>query len=75
MRMTIEFEKDYPDEGFIDDDIDDDHVDFHLNESSWCVDNVIDDIQAYADRKESEGSCLCNDGKFEVLGSVEMSKQ
>ena len=36
---------------------------------------VVDDIQAYADRKEFEGSCLCNDGKFEVLGSVEMSKQ
>ena len=70
IRMTLEFEKDYPDK----DCIDEDHVEFHLTESSWCADNVINDIQAYADRKEAEGSCLCDDASFEVLSAVEMSK-
>lgn len=37
-------------------------VDFHLNDSSWCSDNIGNDIMCYLDAKEEGAPCLC--GKF-----------
>ena len=35
-------------------------VDFHLNESSWCADNIVVDLQKYIDAKGDEAPCLCS---------------
>lgn len=58
VKMTVEYEIDYPD-GF-----DESDVDFHLNESSWCANNALQDIKSFMDK---EGRCLCNIAEFEVI--------
>ena len=35
---------------------DDDMIDFYLNNSSWCCDNLIDELQKYSD----EHGCICD---------------
>lgn len=37
-----------------------DEIEFHLNESSWCANNILDDIEAMTkDREDGESRCLC----------------
>lgn len=31
-------------------------IEFHLNESSWCCDNIIKDLEKYSE----EHGCICN---------------
>lgn len=50
IELTIKLPMDFPE------DWDDDMIEFHLNESSWCMDNIIDELQKYS---EANG-CICN---------------
>ena len=54
VRMTVEFDKDFPA------DWSDDLIGFSLNESSWCASNVIEEIDAIE-------PCLCAATKFELI--------
>lgn len=38
-------------------------IEFHRNLSSWCSDNLIDELQEISD----SGNCLCNSATFEYL--------
>lgn len=38
-------------------------IEFHLNESSWCCDNLIDDLVKYSD----QNGCICGICEAEVL--------
>lgn len=49
IEFTIRLPMDYPE------DWDDDMIEFHLNESSWCMDNIIDELKKYS---ETYG-CIC----------------
>ena len=49
IRMTIEYEVSVPNHWKKND------VEFHRNESSWCADNVIEELDNLVD----ENSCLC----------------
>ena len=58
VRLTIEYEIEVPafwDKG---------DIEFHRNESSWCANNVLDELKEY---KGKSGSCLCNFSIFEYL--------
>lgn len=46
IRLPMDFSEDW----------DDDMIEFHLNESSWCMDNIIDELKRYS---EANG-CICN---------------
>ena len=35
-------------------------VDFHLEGSSWCADNIVGDLQRYLDAKGDEAPCMCH---------------
>lgn len=41
-------------------------VDFHLNDSSWCADNIGDDLTQYLAAKNDDAPCMCGtfSGKF-----------
>ena len=43
-----------------------DSVDFQLNESSWCADNIENDLSRYVAAKGDEAPCMCGAfrGKF-----------
>ena len=45
------------------DDWDDDMIRFHLNESSWCADNIIDMLENYS----GEHGCICGICKFNLV--------
>ncbi len=60
IRMTVEYVVNVP-AGWTKDEIE-----FHRNESSWCADNVIDELSETA--KEHE--CLCNCVQFEHVEDV-----
>ncbi len=58
VRATIEYEIEVPahwESGM---------TEFHRNESSWCKDNMIRELQAIADLKND---CLCSHVEFEYL--------
>lgn len=38
-------------------------VDFHLNDSSWCADNILRDLGRWADSRGEHDGCAC--GAFE----------
>jgi len=40
-------------------DWDESMVNFHLNESSWCADNIIEDINLYINSKNQGAPCMC----------------
>ena len=50
--LPMEFPKDW----------DDKDIDFHLNESSWCASNIIDELLKY----EEEHGCICRICEFKV---------
>lgn len=39
-------------------------IEFHRNDSSWCADNSLDDIEEYS---KSRGGCLCGCFSAEVI--------
>ena len=43
-------------------------IEFHLNESSWCANNIIGDIDRLFDR--DGGPCMCRFVKFEYAGEA-----
>lgn len=49
------------------DDWDDDMIRFHLNESSWCADNIIDELEKYSE----EHGCICGVCKFDTIANNE----
>lgn len=57
VKVTINIPCTFPDEW------DDNLINFHLNESSWCCDNYISELQDYADRN----TCICPITHSEVL--------
>lgn len=61
LRYTIEIETDLPHSW------DKDMIEFHRNESSWCTDNLIDELQEYVD----EGQCLCLSSECEFVRVVD----
>ena len=44
-------------------DWDDNLIEFHLNESSWCFDNLIDQLEQYSE----EHGCICKICSAKVL--------
>lgn len=52
-------------------DWDSDAIEFHLNESSWCSDNIIEDIQ---ERHKKNGACFCDLTEIEYIGEGDMIK-
>lgn len=61
VRFVFELEKEFPS------DWDDSLIEFHMNESSWCVNNAIDDLESYALKLEEQGYCLCASFKGELV--------
>ena len=59
VRMTVEFERYAPASW------DRAMMEFHLNESSWCVDNAIVEIREYLKRRRRRR--LCGIAKLEYL--------
>ena len=37
-----------------------DAVDFHFNDSSWCADNIANELVRYMEAKSYEAGCLCS---------------
>ena len=58
IRMTAEFVHKVPEEDSAD------SIEFGLNESSWCSDNILDDLRRVSERS---GFCLCDWSKFEYV--------
>lgn len=42
-------------------------IEFHRNDSSWCANNVREDLDEHVERLRSQGRCLCDDFRCEVL--------
>ena len=61
MKKTINWNIKLPME--FPDDWDTGLIEFHLNESSWCCDNLIDLLQRYSE----EYGCICNICEAEVI--------
>lgn len=56
VKVTIMLPMNFPE------DWDDDMIEFYLNESSWCWDNIIRELNNYS----NENGCICNICKGEV---------
>lgn len=50
VRVTIEMVRQVPDDWTAED------IEFHINDSSWCADNIVDDLTRFTERGEG---CLC----------------
>ena len=46
---------------------DNETIDFKYNDSSWCGDNIIDDLQRYYSARTDEAPCLCGSATFEYV--------
>ena len=57
IRITIDLPMKFPT------DWDDNLIEFHLNESSWCFDNLIDQLEQYSE----EHGCICKICSAKVL--------
>lgn len=57
IRMIIEYPIEVPNAW------DKDRIEFHRNESSWCVNNAIDELQEL----DKENGCFCGVTKFELV--------
>jgi hypothetical protein len=57
VRMTVEYIISVPNEW------DKDQIEFHRNDSTWCADNAIKELEEF-----SKGGCLCQYTNFEYLG-------
>lgn len=62
LKVTIEYEVNVPSDWNKGD------VEFHRNDSSWCMNNMLPELEDLAERIGANGSCLCNEPiKFECL--------
>lgn len=59
VRMTVEYEIDVPASWSKE------SIEFSRNESSWCANNAIDELENVFDKCES--ACMCASAKFEYL--------
>lgn len=57
VRITVDLLMEFPK------DWDDRLIEFHLNESSWCFDNLIDKLEQYSE----EYGCICGICKARAL--------
>ena len=57
VRIAIDLPMEFPK------DWDDRLIEFHLNESSWCFDNLIDKLEQYSE----EHGCICGICKARAL--------
>lgn len=48
-----------------------DMIEFHMNESSWCMDNIMEDLARYAD---SDDRCLCPISNVEYIGEATLEE-
>lgn len=64
VRLKVTFEVDYQ----VPDDWDDDMVLFHVNESSFCTNNLLRDKMAQSDEG---GDCACFPHDVELVGEAE----
>lgn len=62
VKISINLPMNFPE------DWDDNMINFHLNDSSWCWSNIIDKIKEYA---ESSGGCICGICSGEVVPKKE----
>ena len=60
MKWTIELPMDVPE------DWDEELINFHFNESSWCCSNLIDDLEKY----DKKFGCICGICKAEFLEEI-----
>lgn len=42
-------------------------IEFHMNDSSWCASNIINDLQRMDEADEDNCRCLCSDFRGEFL--------
>lgn len=59
VRMIVEYEINVPASW------DGDMIEFHRNESSWCADNALDELEGIIERD----GCLCQACRFEYVGN------
>lgn len=64
-RYTFEIEVDIP--AFWETDT----FEFARNESSWCANNAIYDLQEYESKLDAEHACFCGRCKIEYLGETD----
>lgn len=57
IRITIDLPMDFPVEW------DNEMIEFYLNESSYCCDNLIDELEKYGE----ENGCICEITKCKVI--------
>ena len=62
VRIEIDLPMEFPE------DWNDGDIDFHLNKSSWCASNIIDELLKY----EEEHGCICGICEFKVYGLSEV---
>lgn len=60
IRITIDLPMDFPE------DWDNEMIEFHLNESSYCCDNLINELQKYSE----ENGCICMITECEVIDNT-----
>lgn len=63
VRLTVEYEVEVPA------DWDKEMVEFHRNESSWCANNLISELDEIFDHEDGS-SCMCHAAHFEYIGEV-----
>ena len=61
VRIVINLPMDFPEEW------DNEMIEFHLNESSYCCDNIIDELSKYA----VMNGCICPITHCKVISDVE----
>lgn len=42
-------------------------IEFHMNDSSWCASNIVNDLERMDEADEDNRHCLCNDFTGEFL--------
>lgn len=57
IQWTIKLPMDFPD------DWDNHMIEFHLNESSWCCSNLIEELEKY----DEENGCICSICEAKVI--------
>lgn len=61
IQWTINLPMDFPS------DWDEDMIEFHLNESSWCCSNLINELKKY----DEENGCICGICEAKVADKIE----
>lgn len=60
IQWTINLPMDFPS------DWDDDMIEFHLNESSWCCSNLISELEKY----DEKNGCICGICEVKVAEKI-----